>query len=246
MPLATDGAPVMMGQKTGVGVQVKSKYAPYMTQTHCIAHRLNLAASDAIKKDKSLEKFRDKFNALYVFISGSSICTEHLKKMQELLNEPEISIKEPHSIRWLGLRNAVNAVYSSYNSVCATLSFAAENATASGLLKYFTNYTIVLLVAFMLDIHDELGILSKELQKQAIISSEVESLLDDTLGKLEYFKKNDGMCLKDMKACKEIKEEEDGKKFAYLNGGKLLTYKETVDCEFEKLKKVTFLAFRKI
>ena len=50
--LATDGASTMMGHKTGVGVQIKSKYAPFMVQTHCIAHRLNLAVVDAIKKTK--------------------------------------------------------------------------------------------------------------------------------------------------------------------------------------------------
>ena len=49
--LATDGASVMTGRKTGVRVQLKSKYSPFSTQTHCIAHRLNLAVSDSIKKN---------------------------------------------------------------------------------------------------------------------------------------------------------------------------------------------------
>ena len=40
----------MFGRKTGVGVQIKSKYSPFLVQTHCIAHRLNLACADAIKK----------------------------------------------------------------------------------------------------------------------------------------------------------------------------------------------------
>ena len=39
--LATDGASVMTRKKTGVGVQLKAKYSPFSTQTHCIAHRLN-------------------------------------------------------------------------------------------------------------------------------------------------------------------------------------------------------------
>lgn len=236
--LATDGASVMMGSKTGVGVQIKAKYAPFAVQTHCIAHRLNLAVTDSIKKDKALEKFRNMFSSLYLFMSGSSVRTEKLKKIQQLLEEPELTVKEPHSIRWLGLKNAVDAVFSCYNSVLATLSsFAAEgNPTASGLLKYFANYRTVLMVAFMLDIHEELADLSVNLQKQSIVFSEIEPLLQGTTGKLEYLKLNDGPCMREMKGCIDIKEDEDGHKCASLNGEKLLTYKDGVESDLQKLR----------
>ncbi|XP_045212023.2 zinc finger protein 862-like [Mercenaria mercenaria] len=237
--LATDGAATMMGKKTGVGVQLKSKYSPFLIQTHCIAHRLNLAVSDSIKKDKVLEKFRDKFNSLYNFMSASSNRTTKLKKMQDLLEEPQLTIKEPHSIRWLGLRNAVAAVYDSYNSVCATLSSIGEsenNTTSIGLFKYFTDYKTVLLVAFMLDIHQELADLSLQLQKQSIVFSEVEALIDGTLGKLEHFKSNDGTCLAEMKACITIETDTDGKKYATLNGEKLLRYKDSTENELQRLR----------
>ena len=109
--LATDGASVMTGRKTGVGVQLKSKFSPFSTQTHCIAHRLNLAVSDSIKKNELLKKMKDKFDGLYSFMSGSSNRTSWLQKLQEILDEPDLTIKEPHSIRWLRLRNAELAVY---------------------------------------------------------------------------------------------------------------------------------------
>ena len=48
--MATDGTATVMGRKTGVGVQLKSKYAPLILQTHCVAHRLNLACVDSIKE----------------------------------------------------------------------------------------------------------------------------------------------------------------------------------------------------
>ena len=84
--LATDGASVMMGRKAGVGVQIKSKHAPFCIQTHCFAHKLNLACSDAIKNE-DLKKFRDKFAQLYQFMSASSERTTTLKKNQDLLEE---------------------------------------------------------------------------------------------------------------------------------------------------------------
>ena len=52
-----------------------------MLQTHCIAHRLNLAVTDSIKKDAVLEKFKVKFGELYHFMSNSSIRMERLKEM---------------------------------------------------------------------------------------------------------------------------------------------------------------------
>lgn len=85
-------------------------------QTHCIAHRLNLAIVDAIRKEPILDKFKDKFNSLYLYVHGSSNRTTKLAQIQKLFGEPEISIKEPHAIRWLGLRSAVEAVFESYNS----------------------------------------------------------------------------------------------------------------------------------
>ena len=164
--LATDEAATMMGHKTGIGVQMKSKYSPYMVQTHCMAHRLNLAVTDSIKKNNDLRQFRDNFNSLYFFMSGSSSRVLTLKKMQQLLGEPDLSVKEPYSIRWMGMKNAVEAVYYSYESVLATLSsFASEdNAQAKGLLKYFSRDKTVLLVACLLDVHEIIGMLSLSLQ----------------------------------------------------------------------------------
>ena len=55
--LATDGASVMLGKMTGIGVQLKSKCMPFVVQTHCFAHRLNLAVMDSMKKEEVLKKF---------------------------------------------------------------------------------------------------------------------------------------------------------------------------------------------
>ena len=125
---------------------------------------------------------KDKFDGLYRFMSGSSNRTSRLQKLQEILDEPDLTIKEPHSIRWLGLRNAVLAVYESYEALLATLSsFAAEgNSEDNGLLKYFSQYKTVLLVFFLLDVYKVLGILSSQLQKKNLVFSEYQPLIDAT------------------------------------------------------------------
>ena len=105
----------------------------------------------------------------------------------------------------------MKAVYDCYNSILATLStFAADKQpAASGLLKYFSQYKTILLVAFMLDVHDVVGILSKELQKQNIVFSEIKPLMEATLAKLDYLEKNDGGAMKTMRDDMEIKSEKE-------------------------------------
>ena len=227
--LATDGAAVMMGKRSGVGVQMQSKYSPFCIQTHCIAHRLNLACTVTIKKDEYMVKFKDKFDALYHFITASHSRVSTLKRIQELLDEPELTIKQPHSIRWLGLKNAVEAVYETYASVLATLSkFAAEkNSVAKGLYKYFGNYKVALVIAFMLDIHTELGVLSQQFQKQNLLLSEAQPLIDGTLAKLELMSSVDGEGLRNMKS--EINIADD---VVSYKGEKL----KHMDIEFERLR----------
>ena len=57
-------------------------------------------------------KFRDNFNALYQFMSASSVRTLAFKKIRTIIARTRTFHKEPYSIRWLGLINAVHAVLS--------------------------------------------------------------------------------------------------------------------------------------
>ena len=54
------------------------------------------------------------------------------------------NLSEPHSIRWLGLKSATEAVYECYASDLSVLSkFAAEKIpVANGLYKYVCSYII--------------------------------------------------------------------------------------------------------
>jgi hypothetical protein len=176
-----------------------------------------------------MTKFKDKFNALY---NGSSTRTLTLQKVQKLLEEPELTIKEPHSIRWLGLKYAVEAVYESYNSVVATLSqFAAEkDPVAKGLYKYFRNYKVALVTAFMLDVHSELTVSSCNLQKRNMLFSELKPSIEGTVDTLESMVHTDGEGLKSMKARVCV---EDGKASI---GGEELAHSRDMDQQFLTLR----------
>lgn len=83
-------------------------------------------------------------------MNASAIGTGKLAKIQEVLQDPSLRMKEPHAVRWLSLRNAVAAVHRSYASVVTTLSeLGAEGVTtAEALFKYFHNEQTALLTAF--------------------------------------------------------------------------------------------------
>lgn len=94
----------------GVGVQLKTKYCPFITNTHFFAHRLNLAITVSIKKCEVFKKLREQLNPLYFFISFLRGNMLRLKQMQEVLGERELCVKQSYQIRWMGLKNAVEAV----------------------------------------------------------------------------------------------------------------------------------------
>ena len=209
-------------------MQIKSKFCPFITQTHRIAHRPNLAITDAIKSNDTFKKFREMFQSLYNFMSASTL---RINAMQDLLDEPNIAIKEPHSIRWLGLKKSVEVVYDCYGSLLAALSnLAIENLTAMGLFKYFSSYKTALLIGLMLDIHTELGVLSCHLQERNLIFSDVFPLIEGTIARLEYMKPTEGNGLSDMRQSIEISEDSQ----LSFKGKKLKNYKkEGSDSEFE-------------
>ena len=79
---ASDGASVMTGPINGVVAPIKVK-VPLFLATHCVAHRLLLAAGDASGDSRLVSNFQSLINEIYAFfheaLSTLSIL-ERLKK----------------------------------------------------------------------------------------------------------------------------------------------------------------------
>lgn len=181
-------------------------------------------------------------------MSGSSVRTEKLKEIQKLSDEPELKIKEAHSIRWLGLRDAVANVYYCYESVISTLSYFANdgNSVALGLYKYFSEYKTVLLVSLLLDVHNVIACLSCQLQSNDLVFCEMQPLLDSTLSKLECLDAKEGNCLKQVKSeiIIESKTESESPVVKY-SGESLRKYSDKVLSEFTTVKSNYISALKK-
>ena len=72
MGLGTDGAAVMTGCRNGVGMKLK-QLNDKMVQVHCVAHRLNLAASQASNEIKYMEDYRRYIQTLHRYYSDSEV-----------------------------------------------------------------------------------------------------------------------------------------------------------------------------
>ena len=79
---ASDGASVMTGPINGVVACIKVK-VPLFLATHCVAHRLSLAAVDASGD------------------SRSTVHTQHLREIKKAINDPLLKMTRATDMRWL-------------------------------------------------------------------------------------------------------------------------------------------------
>lgn len=191
--LATDGAAAMIGRKSGAGKILKARFSPFVTQTHCLAHKLNLAAANSVKENETMLKLQKKLGALYAYFHTSSSRASKLKAMHQVMEEAQLSLKAPHVIRWLGLKLAIEAVYRGYGAILECLAeVAAVNKKAKKLHRYFSRYSTVLLIGLMYDVHSQLAILSCQLQKRYLLFSEPPALVLGTVVTVESYLLSDG------------------------------------------------------
>lgn len=99
----SDGASTMVGKSNGVATSLK-KVSPFMTSTHCIAYRTNLAALEASKNPSCKELYSEIDTliddlASHFKKSSKRKCALHL--LQKELNDAQKTLKRYHKIRWL-------------------------------------------------------------------------------------------------------------------------------------------------
>lgn len=187
--LGSDGASVMFGCKGGVGKLLR-EHAPHMTHIHCVAHRLALACSDAAKDIPFLRTYKDTLKNLYIHVTGSGVRTYKLESMQQIMEEPHLKLKDPISIRWLSMENAVKVIHRCYGSIVAYLqSNEGKNTVgdnvAEGLLRDVLHYKFPAFTALLADILGVVGVLCRSLQAESLDVSQLDALCESTLGKLE-------------------------------------------------------------
>ena len=172
--ISTDGAAVMVGNKSGVVTRFKES-VPGVLATHCIAHRLALSCCSGADSIPYLVKFQEILNSVYKFFHNSP---------KKILNVHSRRFKEIFHTRWLSFEGAVDAFVANYASLVSV--FLEENSgKALSLHKPITTFKFLYTAHFLCDALKPLAILSKMYQSLNLNFSEVMPLLKTTIERLE-------------------------------------------------------------
>ena len=112
--IATDGASVMTGIRSGVTTRF-SEQNPFIIKSHCIAHRLALAASQATNSVNYLKKYQGTINEIYKYYHYSCKHMSELKAMALIFDKAQKKFEEVFGTRWLSFEGAVGALLQNFD-----------------------------------------------------------------------------------------------------------------------------------
>nr|XP_054763515.1 zinc finger protein 862-like [Lytechinus pictus] len=198
-----DGAAVNFGRKEGVLKQLEAEM-PWIVGTHCVAHRLELAAKDAYK-DTYFTKEIDVILASYA--SFYRRLPKRVRELNEIADILEESVMRPTRVdgtRWVDHRKrAILALDRNYPIVVNHLTEigsdqrsdvkAEDAAKARGMLKKLKSQKFLLHLALYEDILAGLSSLSLAFQSDDICLPEVKDKVQSVLSVLQDISKGESM-----------------------------------------------------
>jgi hypothetical protein len=170
--IATDGASNMTGINAGVQVRLAQDVNAYLIGVHCMAHRLQLASSDAFATVPYLQTIEKVLTDVNGYFSHSNKRSDKLREIQKALQLPELVVKRFVPTRWLSRSEAVKRIVDIYPSLLNF--FKAEVAdkdltekqreSANLLLTTLTSWRTLAWLVFLNGILGTLNDISKMLQ----------------------------------------------------------------------------------
>ena len=166
--VCTDGAPAMLGSKSGFRALVQSK-ATGVIFTHCFIHREALAS-------KTLPRgLQDVFNLtikIVNFMKSSSLHTRLFRKLCEDMESEHKNLLYYTKVRWLSKGNVLSRVFELRDELKIYL-----NDTKPELAFHFTNAKFIACLAYVVDIFHSLNTLNLKMQgKEKNIIQNMDSI----------------------------------------------------------------------
>ncbi|RMX47054.1 hypothetical protein pdam_00025373 [Pocillopora damicornis] len=174
----------MTGRHNGLGVKLK-QLNNILIQVHCVAHRLNLAASQASKDIDYLERYKGQINSIYKFYSNSDVRYDKLREIQQLMHEKVKRVVEPSSVRWLSVKVCVKMIFECFDSLVMSLeNEKSSNATAVGIWQFAASAQFLLITVVLIDVLSIIGTLSLLFQMDIANLSVIKHIMHDKFGVL--------------------------------------------------------------
>jgi hypothetical protein len=194
--LCSDGASVMVGQKSGVLTSLAAKY-PRVIRWHCLCHRIELSVGDTLDEvacSNHFKAFMDKLFSLY------SLSPKNQRELATCASELDLQLQKIgkiFTVRWVASSyRAVQAVHRNYRALHAHFVSAASDSTRDhtqrqmfrGLADSLASEGFVLNLGLMLDVLEELGNISQEMQRDDITLHRAYGVLNRSIRAIESMK----------------------------------------------------------
>ncbi|KAK7944844.1 hypothetical protein WMY93_000572 [Mugilogobius chulae] len=204
--LGTDGASVMTGAKNGVVSKLKGDRS-YIIGIHCMAHRLELSFSDAMRSNIMFQRVELLLGGLYTFYHTSPLNRANLMNSFQALGHMRLVPTRIGGTRWVGhLLRALDHFLRGYQGLVLHLeqiqSSDAQNVRGvqqAKARKFYSTVKEAAIVRFCGFLHDtltHLSNLSTCLQKSVITIADAHSALCSTQAVLEKYKTRQGPMMK--------------------------------------------------
>ena len=166
--LGTDGAKVMTGTGKGLtGYMLRDN--PMLLHYHCIAHRLALVTSQAANAVPYLVDYQN---------------------TQDMLDEPNLKIKEVHEVRWLSTYIAVSTVFRTLDSLL-TFFTTDTDAKSKGYAKKLIQHDFIASTYLLMDVLPVISEMCLVFQKENLDISQVKVQVDHTKSALNKLKSDE-------------------------------------------------------
>ena len=192
--MASDGAAVMTGARSGVAARLKEVNSQVIT-FHCLCHKLALACTDTTSDIAYIKNIELWLRQLWKMFENSPKRMAMYMKVQLELKSVHLSdkgkkivgkkLKKACQTRWLSFHAATSALFDDYLAVIQTLGqLKDEDAVACGLLSKVKTAKFIGAIYILNAVLPILSSLSKTFQKGTINFSHIKPSIDYTLDKL--------------------------------------------------------------
>lgn len=235
----SDGASVMVGKSHSVSALMKNEN-PHCVNVHCMAHRLNLATSQASKHIPYMKEVEKILSDLYFHFGGSKSGNRkcELEQIQKILEDPLLKIKECYQIRWLAFFEAVRTVYLCWASLHEYFKKHEDSSKTKALLSAFKQYKFVAVLAVLMDILPSLSHMCLILQKEDLDIACIQPALQNLQDKIKHVKKGNAHYQTELKEKLELKKNEDGVAVEVKYKGKKLDFGTSLRATSKEIEEI--------
>ena len=201
----SDGASVNLGNRAGIATRIKAD-VPHLVITHCVAHRLELAANNAIKHHKVMREIQDILQHIHKHYHYSPKALRELKLLADALEEKVLKPTNLSGTRWLPyIEKALEVLTKNFRVILAHFEHIVESrsgtADVQGRAKFVSkklkDYTFLNLTFFMRDVLKILSQLSLKMQRDDLTLSQLFDALATCHLSLVELRTSDGKFLQD-------------------------------------------------